>query len=70
MVALMLVIFASRTWLRNMDWIDEPNLYKTGLEVLPYNAKLHHNYATSINDYELKEHHLRAAMRIYPPYGG
>ncbi len=55
--------------LRNWDWYNEEQLYRTGLQVLPNNAKLHHNFATSITDYALKEHHFRAAMRIYPPYG-
>lgn len=69
MVAIILLVFAGRTWLRNPDWMSEEQLYKTGLEVLPNNAKLHHNYATSISDNDLKEYHYRAAIRIYPPYG-
>lgn len=38
-------------------------------QVLPNNAKLHHNFATSIADSARKEYHFREAIRIYPPYG-
>lgn len=39
------------------------------LQALPNNAKLHHNYATTVKDNDVKEYHFRVAMRIYPPYG-
>jgi hypothetical protein len=39
--------------------------------VLPNNAKLHHNYARSLQgNVEEQEFHYRAAIRIYPYYGG
>jgi hypothetical protein len=41
----------------------------TSGQVLPNNAKLHHNFGASISDNARKEFHFREAIRIYPPYG-
>lgn len=58
-----------RTLARNEDWRTERTLYARGVEVATNNAKLHHNYAYYIDDDPaLKEHHLREAIRLYPPY--
>eukprot|EP00041_Stephanoeca_diplocostata_P020162 m.445294 g.445294 ORF g.445294 m.445294 type:complete len:107 (+) comp21493_c0_seq3:67-387(+) len=47
-------------------------LFKTALDVLPGNCRMHHNYATTLDDYkdrEAKEFHLKEAIRIWPEYG-
>nr|CAD7567993.1 unnamed protein product [Timema californicum] len=33
--AVLLVVFGSKTWLRNFDWCDEESLYRSGLDVNP-----------------------------------
>ncbi|EGD76403.1 transmembrane and tetratricopeptide repeat containing 4 [Salpingoeca rosetta] len=67
-VAAVLLLMSARTWLRNYDWQNVLTLYETGLQVLPMNAKLNHNFAHSTPDPDKKEYHYRAAIHIYPPY--
>ncbi|EDQ87493.1 uncharacterized protein MONBRDRAFT_27236 [Monosiga brevicollis MX1] len=67
---ILLVLFGVRTCLRNVDWESEESLYKTGLAVLPNNAKLHHNYARSLQGRDAdREYHYRVAIRQYKYYG-
>eukprot|EP00730_Choanoeca_flexa_P015250 TRINITY_DN6961_c0_g1_i3.p1 TRINITY_DN6961_c0_g1~~TRINITY_DN6961_c0_g1_i3.p1 ORF type:complete len:622 (+),score=148.13 TRINITY_DN6961_c0_g1_i3:62-1927(+) len=63
-----LLLFAGRTLMRNADWSGERSLYKTGLDVQPYNAKLHHNYGRLVEGREA-EYHFRMAIRQYKYYG-
>eukprot|EP00048_Salpingoeca_helianthica_P023713 m.26553 g.26553 ORF g.26553 m.26553 type:complete len:605 (-) comp8945_c0_seq1:26-1840(-) len=67
-LAVLLALFAVKSWTRNAEWVSEASLYESGLMVLPNNAKLHHNFAASISDQARKEFHFREAIRIYPPY--
>ena len=54
-----------------MDWNSEALLYKSALQVTPGNCRMHHNYATTlddITDYTVKEFHLREAVRLWSNY--
>eukprot|EP00039_Didymoeca_costata_P011255 m.157334 g.157334 ORF g.157334 m.157334 type:complete len:638 (+) comp15113_c0_seq4:103-2016(+) len=57
---------------RNQDWNTEQQLYKTALDVLPGNCRMHHNYATTlddIKDYKAKKFHLEKALELWDEYG-
>ena len=44
---------------------------RSGLKVLPNNAKLHYNYANFLRDssnYDLAKHHYRRALKLWPYY--
>eukprot|EP00055_Hartaetosiga_balthica_P018228 m.130881 g.130881 ORF g.130881 m.130881 type:complete len:637 (+) comp9473_c2_seq1:91-2001(+) len=67
-VAIVVALMCSRTWIRNTEWGNVISLYKSGLKVLPGNAKLHHNYATSLGHTKEAEYHFRTSIHIYPYY--
>lgn len=44
---------------------------RSGLQVLPNNAKLHYNYANFLRDssnFYLAKHHYRRALKLWPYY--
>ena len=41
---------AAKTRARSAEWVDEQTLYRTAAEVLPGNCRMHHNYATTLDD--------------------
>lgn len=41
---------AAKTISRDGDWVSSKTLYKTALDVLPGNCRMHHNYATTLDD--------------------
>lgn len=46
-------------------------LSRSGLQVLPNNAKMHYNYANFLRDtsnFNLAKHHYRKALRLWPNY--
>ena len=40
MVFVLVALAVQKTWIRNGDWLSEESLYKSGLAVLPNNAKV------------------------------
>jgi len=71
LTATLLVVFASRTSARNLDWRDSLSLFATAVEVSPRSAKAHHNLAVALemngeNDKALQ--HYESAIAIYPDY--
>jgi hypothetical protein len=42
-VGVVLAAYAARTWLRNMDWVDEEALFVAAQKVCPDSAKVQHN---------------------------
>ncbi|KAK9879659.1 hypothetical protein WA026_006722 [Henosepilachna vigintioctopunctata] len=65
------VIFATKTILRNFDWLKEERLFSSALEVCPLNAKVHYNIAKVAADRDLKELALveyKKALDLNPNY--
>lgn len=51
--AVILVVCAAgvaKTRARSAEWVDEQTLYRTATEALPGNCRMHHNYATTLDD--------------------
>ena len=44
------------------------SLYKTAVDMLPGNCRMHHNYATTLQNGKEREFHLREAVRLWPAY--
>ncbi|EZA56628.1 Transmembrane and TPR repeat-containing protein, partial [Ooceraea biroi] len=64
-VFLLFVLGCSRTVLRNKDWTSRETLIKAGLRSLPYNAKMHYNFANFLKDTSqpnLAVHHYQLAL--------
>ena len=71
LVSMTVMLFGTRTWLRNRDWRDERTLYAATVATAPNSAKAHHNLAVALQrDGELEESmvHFRRALEIYPDY--
>lgn len=69
----LLVILAGccRTVARNRDWHSRESLLRSGLYVLPHNAKMHYNYGNHLRDQRqlsLAAAHYREALRLWPHY--
>ncbi|KAL7019450.1 hypothetical protein ACKWTF_011123 [Chironomus riparius] len=68
---LLLCFFCLKTISRNQDWHTRETLLKSGLRVLPANAKMHYNYANFLRDssrFDLAKHHYRRALKLWPSY--
>ncbi|KAG5672760.1 hypothetical protein PVAND_002857 [Polypedilum vanderplanki] len=68
---LLFCFFCLKTISRNQDWHTRETLLKSGLRVLPGNAKLHYNYANFLRDssnFDLAKHHYRRALKLWPHY--
>ncbi|CAG9860211.1 unnamed protein product [Phyllotreta striolata] len=71
MVMLLLVTGCLRTVIRNRDWKSRESLLRAGLMTLPYNAKMHYNYANFLRDSarpELAKDHYLKALKLWPTY--
>ncbi|KAF4525605.1 hypothetical protein B566_EDAN001204 [Ephemera danica] len=63
---LLLVVFCSRTVVRNRDWASRETLSRAGLKTLPHNAKMHYNLANFLRDtdkQDLAVYHYQEALR-------
>ena len=72
-LAVVLALFAGRTWARNADWRDARTLYDAAVASTPDSAKAHHNLAVALQrdgEMEAALAHYRQALAIYPEYAG
>ncbi|XP_018311479.1 transmembrane and TPR repeat-containing protein 1 [Mycetomoellerius zeteki] len=70
-VVLLFGLGCFRTILRNNDWTSRETLIKAGLRSLPYNAKMHYNFANFLKDTSqpnLAVHHYQLALWLWPGY--
>lgn len=70
-LGVVLVLFASRTALRNRDWRDNLTLFSAGVRAVPDSAKLHDALGGEYLNRGQKDaamEQLRAAVAIYPLY--
>jgi Flp pilus assembly protein TadD len=70
-LAIVVCLFAARTWARNEDWRDEATAHAAAVRTAPDSAKTHYNRARDlIGQRRLDEAigHLRRSIAIYPDW--
>ncbi|GAB6018796.1 transmembrane and tetratricopeptide repeat containing 1 [Chamberlinius hualienensis] len=68
---ILIVAFAMKTLLRNRVWNSRETLFKSGLETLPHNAKMHYNFANLQNDLGNVQEaikHYKETLRLWPEH--
>ncbi|XP_063073013.1 protein O-mannosyl-transferase TMTC1 isoform X1 [Engraulis encrasicolus] len=66
---LLLLLFSLKTVQQNQVWLSREALFRSGIQTLPHNAKVHYNYANFLKDCGRNEeaiHHYKTALRLYP----
>ncbi|XP_075740375.1 protein O-mannosyl-transferase TMTC1-like [Rhipicephalus microplus] len=66
---ILVLLFAARTWNRNIVWASREALFESGVMDLPGNAKVHYNYANlqkDIGNSDLAIKHYRLAIALWP----
>ena len=69
---LLCAVATIKTRARSAEWLNEQTLFKTAMLANPGNCRMHHNYATTLDDvldFKEKEFHLSEAIRLWPVYG-
>ncbi|XP_069894367.1 protein O-mannosyl-transferase TMTC1 isoform X1 [Dipodomys merriami] len=68
-VLLLLLLFSWKTVKQNEIWLSRESLFRSGVETLPHNAKVHYNYANFLKDQGRNKeavYHYRTALKLYP----
>ena len=71
LMGLMLVSFVSKTYIRGLQWRNEIDLFQSGLQVCPNNAKVHYNIAKKLVDINKAEEAVifyKEAIRLESDY--
>ncbi|XP_078021416.1 protein O-mannosyl-transferase TMTC1 isoform X2 [Epinephelus lanceolatus] len=66
---LLLLLFSWKTVQQNHVWLSREALFRSGIQTLPHNAKVHYNYANFLKDsgrHQEAIHHYTTALRLYP----
>ncbi|XP_055762205.1 protein O-mannosyl-transferase TMTC1-like isoform X2 [Salvelinus fontinalis] len=66
---LLLLLFSWKTVQQNDIWLSREALFRSGIQTLPHNAKVHYNYANFLKDrgrHQEAIHHYKTALRLYP----
>uniref|UniRef100_A0AAY5KVP2 dolichyl-phosphate-mannose--protein mannosyltransferase n=1 Tax=Esox lucius TaxID=8010 RepID=A0AAY5KVP2_ESOLU len=66
---LVLLLFSWKTVQQNEIWLSREALFRSGIQTLPHNAKVHYNYANFLKDrgrHQEAIHHYKTALRLYP----
>uniref|UniRef100_A0A672IIM1 dolichyl-phosphate-mannose--protein mannosyltransferase n=1 Tax=Salarias fasciatus TaxID=181472 RepID=A0A672IIM1_SALFA len=66
---LLLLLFSWKTVQQNHVWLSREALFRSGIQTLPHNAKVHYNYANFLKDSGRHQEailHYTAALRLYP----
>ncbi|XP_064627228.1 protein O-mannosyl-transferase TMTC1-like [Lineus longissimus] len=67
----LLLLLGFRTVIRNQVWLTRESLFRSGLETLPNNPKMHYNFANFLKDtakFEEAIHHYRMTLSLYPDH--
>ncbi|XP_023571819.1 transmembrane and TPR repeat-containing protein 1 isoform X2 [Octodon degus] len=65
-MVLLLLLFSWKTVKQNEIWLSREALFRSGVETLPHNAKVHYNYANFLKDQGRNReaiHHYRTALK-------
>ncbi|XP_024431569.2 protein O-mannosyl-transferase TMTC1 isoform X2 [Desmodus rotundus] len=66
---LLLLLFSWKTVKQNEVWLSRESLFRSGVQTLPHNAKVHYNYANFLKDQGRNGeaiYHYRTALKLYP----
>ncbi|XP_036978007.1 protein O-mannosyl-transferase TMTC1 isoform X1 [Acanthopagrus latus] len=66
---LLLLLFSWKTVHQNHVWLSREALFRSGIQTLPHNAKVHYNYANFLKDsgrHQEAIYHYTTALRLYP----
>ncbi|KAL6117158.1 tmtc1 [Pungitius sinensis] len=66
---LLLLLFSWKTVQQNQVWLSREALFRSGIQTLPHNAKVHYNYANFLKDtgrHQQAIHHYATALRLFP----
>ncbi|XP_056653649.1 protein O-mannosyl-transferase TMTC1 isoform X3 [Monodelphis domestica] len=66
---LLLLLFSCKTVKQNEIWLSRESLFRSGVETLPHNAKVHYNYANFLKDQGRNGEaifHYKTALKLYP----
>ncbi|PNI29438.1 TMTC1 isoform 1 [Pan troglodytes] len=66
---LLLLLFSWKTVKQNEIWLSRESLFRSGVQTLPHNAKVHYNYANFLKDQGRNKeaiYHYRTALKLYP----
>ncbi|XP_003220872.3 protein O-mannosyl-transferase TMTC1 [Anolis carolinensis] len=67
--ALLLLLFSWKTVKQNEIWLSRESLFRSGVQTLPHNAKVHYNYANFLKDQGRDReaiYHYKTALELYP----
>ncbi|XP_055081629.1 protein O-mannosyl-transferase TMTC1 isoform X2 [Periophthalmus magnuspinnatus] len=65
----LLLLFSWKTVAQNQVWLSREALFRSGIQTLPQNAKVHYNYANFLKDtgrHPEAIRHYNIALRLYP----
>ncbi|XP_069821677.1 protein O-mannosyl-transferase TMTC1 isoform X1 [Dendropsophus ebraccatus] len=68
---LLLVLFSCKSVLQSECWRSREALFRSGVQTLPHNAKVHYNYANFLKDQNRKAeaiNHYKIVLRLYPQH--
>ncbi|OWK04071.1 hypothetical protein Celaphus_00014087 [Cervus elaphus hippelaphus] len=63
---LLLLLFSWKTVKQNEIWLSRESLFRSGVQTLPHNAKVHYNYANFLKDQGRNReaiYHYRTALK-------
>ncbi|XP_073078901.1 protein O-mannosyl-transferase TMTC1 isoform X6 [Manis javanica] len=66
---LLLLLFSWKTVKQNEIWLSRESLFRSGVQTLPHNAKVHYNYANFLKDQGRNReaiYHYSTALKLYP----
>ncbi|XP_028914120.2 protein O-mannosyl-transferase TMTC1 [Ornithorhynchus anatinus] len=66
---LLLLLFSWKTVKQNEIWLSRESLFRSGVQTLPHNAKVHYNYANFLKDQGRNAeaiYHYKTALQLYP----
>ncbi|PNJ67290.1 protein O-mannosyl-transferase TMTC1 isoform X3 [Pongo abelii] len=66
---LLLLLFSWKTVKQNEIWLSRESLFRSGVQTMPHNAKVHYNYANFLKDQGRNKeaiYHYRTALKLYP----
>ncbi|KAJ8385767.1 hypothetical protein AAFF_G00182850 [Aldrovandia affinis] len=69
---LLLLLCSWKTVLQNQIWLSREALFRSGIQTLPHNAKVHYNYANFLKDQSRNQeavYHYKTALRCVPEHG-
>ncbi|KAM5172941.1 protein O-mannosyl-transferase TMTC1 [Mantella aurantiaca] len=68
---LLLLLFSWKLVSQSECWQSRESLFRSGVQTLPHNAKVHYNYANFLKDQNRKQEavdHYRTVLRLYPQH--